>query len=84
MLKPFFVGMKNGGDMRTHKSNVDQVVWTPIKNAATRVAALLSGEVDLLTDMPVQDLERIRSHEKLQVMMNPTNPDDFLRSGCEI
>ena len=31
----------------------------PIKNSATRVAALLSGEVDLVTDAPVQDLARI-------------------------
>ena len=31
----------------------------PIKNAATRVAALLSGEIDLVTDAPVQDLARI-------------------------
>ena len=31
----------------------------PIKNAATRVAALLSGEIDIVTDAPVQDLKRI-------------------------
>jgi peptide/nickel transport system substrate-binding protein len=54
-----------------NKSNVDKVVWTPITNAATRVGALLSGEVDLLTDMPVQDLKRVEDHADLKVMSTP-------------
>ena len=43
----------------------------PIKNAATRVAALLSGEIDLVTDAPVQDLKRIGSSQviKLKVQL---------------
>ena len=32
----------------------DRVEFTPIQNAATRVAALLSGEVDFIQDVPVQ------------------------------
>ena len=39
---------------------VTEIVYTPIQNAATRVAAMLSGEIDFLQDMPVQDLERVR------------------------
>ena len=35
---------------------VTEIVFTPIQSAATRVAALLSGEVDLIQDVPVQDL----------------------------
>jgi len=70
-VKTIFRRNENWWGHAAHKSNVDKVVWTPIKNAATRVAALLSGEVDLLTDMPVQDLERIKSHEDLQVMKTP-------------
>ncbi len=41
--------------------NVDRIVFTPIGNDATRVAALLSGELDLLIDPPLQDLRRIES-----------------------
>ena len=41
--------------------NITQIQLLPIKNAATRVAALLSGEIDLVTDAPVQDLDRIGS-----------------------
>ena len=40
-------------------NTVSEIHLLPIKNSATRVAALLSGEVDLVTDAPVQDLARI-------------------------
>jgi len=41
--------------------NVDEVVFTPIGNDATRVAALLSGETDVMEPVPLQDVERIKS-----------------------
>ena len=46
--------------------NVDEIVYTPIKNAATRVAALLSGQVDFVLDPPFQDLGRIKGDAKLK------------------
>ena len=47
--------------------NVDKIEYRPISNAATRVAALLSGEVDFVLDAPLQDLKRIDAAEGLQV-----------------
>jgi len=47
------------GEMKD--SSVTEIHLLPIKNAATRVAALLSGEIDIVTDAPVQDLARISS-----------------------
>src|ERR1035441_8630106 len=41
------------------ESNVDEIVFTPIGNDATRVAALLSGETDVMEPVPLQDVERI-------------------------
>ena len=41
--------------------NLDQIDFTPIGNDATRVAALLSGEIDLMEPVPLQDVERIKS-----------------------
>lgn len=38
----------------------DELVYTPIKEPATRVAALISGQVDFLQDAPLQDVARIR------------------------
>ena len=52
---------------------VTAIKYTPIKNPATRVAALLSGEVDFIQDVPVQDLERVASEDALQVIKAPQN-----------
>jgi peptide/nickel transport system substrate-binding protein len=54
-----------------HPGNVKEVVFTPIKSDPTRVAALLSGDVDLLTDLPTQDVARLRSDPKLKVVEGP-------------
>jgi peptide/nickel transport system substrate-binding protein len=43
------------------ESNADEVVFTPIANAATRVAALLSGDVDVMEPVPLQDVARLKS-----------------------
>ena len=38
----------------------DELVYTPIKEPATRVAALISGQVDFVLDAPLQDIARIK------------------------
>lgn len=47
--------------------NIQKIEYRPISNAATRVAALLSGEVDFVLDPPLQDLERIKAASGLKV-----------------
>jgi len=54
-----------------HQGNVKEVIYTPIKSDPTRVAALLSGDVDILTDIPTQDVARLRSDSKLKVVEGP-------------
>ncbi len=51
--------------------NLTEVVFTPISNDATRVAALISGEVDLMEPVPLQDIGRIKSDSKLKVLQSP-------------
>ena len=51
-----------------HGGNVTEVIYTPIKSDPTRVAALLSGDVDMLTDLPVQDVARLRQDQKLKIV----------------
>ena len=48
--------------------NVTEVVYTPIKSDSTRVAALLSGDVDMVTDLPTQDVARLRADPKLKIV----------------
>ena len=53
---------------KANASNVTEVVYTPIKADATRVAALLSGEVDMVTDLPTQDVARLKQNAGLKVL----------------
>ena len=39
--------------------NLTRIIFTPIKSDATRVAALLSGEIDFMHPSPLQDADRI-------------------------
>lgn len=51
--------------------NVDRLEYRPISNAATRVAALLSDEVDFVLDPPLQDLKRIEGADGLKTTTVP-------------
>jgi len=55
------------------RGNLTQVEWTPIKSAPTRIAALLSGSIDLIADPPLQDRDRIKNTPgyKLQIGSEP-------------
>src|SRR6202040_3768688 len=48
--------------------NLTEVVFTPIQSDTTRVAALLSGEVDMIYPIPQQDAARINSTGKHTVL----------------
>jgi peptide/nickel transport system substrate-binding protein len=50
-----------------NEGNVTEVVLLPIKSNATRLAALLSGEVDFVIDPPTQDVARLRAAPGLKV-----------------
>ena len=52
-------------------SNVTEVVYTPIKSDPTRVAALLAGDVDMLTDLPTQDVAKLRQDPKIRIVDGP-------------
>ena len=49
------------------EGNVTEIVYTPIKSDATRAAALVSGEVDLVLDPPTQDVPRLRQNAQLRI-----------------
>jgi len=66
-VKTVFTRFKDYWDTKS-PGNVDEMVLTPIKEDATRVAALLSGDVDFISPVPPQDLERIAAHKDLQLV----------------
>ncbi len=58
--------------------NLDEVVFEPIKTNSTRVAALLSGELDVILSVPVQDVRRIESNPGTHVLSGPELRTIFL------
>jgi peptide/nickel transport system substrate-binding protein len=59
-------------------TNVTEIVYTPIKSQATRLAALLSGETDLVLDPSPQDLARLRQSPNIKVLDGVENRTIFL------
>ena len=55
------------------EGNVTEIVYTPIASDATRSAALLSGEIDLVHDIAPQDIARIAANPALKVYTGPEN-----------
>ncbi|MEM6462831.1 MAG: ABC transporter substrate-binding protein [Pseudomonadota bacterium] len=60
------------------KSNVDTVEFSTIASDATRVAALLSGEMDLVYPIPVQDIKRVQDNEATSALTGPELRTIFL------
>jgi peptide/nickel transport system substrate-binding protein len=58
--------------------NVQEVVYTPIKNDATRLAALVSGEIDFVLDPAPQDVVRLRSTAGVKIIDGPENRAIFI------
>lgn len=58
--------------------NLTEVIFTPIASDATRVAALLSGEVDWIEPVPVQDIARVNASPNAQVLTGPELRTIFL------
>jgi peptide/nickel transport system substrate-binding protein len=48
--------------------NVSEIILTPIKEDATRVAALLSGDVDFIMPVPPQDLDRLGGSDDVKLV----------------
>jgi peptide/nickel transport system substrate-binding protein len=59
-------------------TNVTRVEFTPIGQDATRVAALISGELDLAYPVPVQDWPRLEEAEGVEPLTGPEARTIFL------
>ncbi len=63
---------------RKPEHNLKEIIFTPISSEATRVAALLSGEVDIIEPVPLQDISRVDSSPNAQVLKGPEVRTIFL------
>ncbi|MCH7344214.1 ABC transporter substrate-binding protein [Pelomonas sp. CA6] len=55
------------------EGNVQESVFTPIGNDATRLAALVSGELDFVLDPAPRDVPRLRNTAGIKVIEGPEN-----------
>ena len=71
-VKTVFVENPDWWNKGYKTGNVTRIEYTPIASNATRTAALLSGQVDLVIDPPTQDIARLEK-----------SPDVTVRTGTE-
>lgn len=48
--------------------NISEAVFTPIGNSATGLAALLSGEIDFIQPIPLQDIAQVEGRDGFKVL----------------
>ncbi len=61
-----------------HEGNLTSVTYSSIKNDSTRLAALISGEVDFVLDPSPQDLERLEKTPGVKVIKGVENRVVFI------
>ena len=65
-LQTTLLPFNNWWEQASH--NITKATFTPIKNPATAVAALLSGDIDLINPVPIQDAARLSSNDDIKVI----------------
>lgn len=77
----------------TNESNITRAVFTPIGQSATGMAALLSGEIDFISPIPLQDVPRMKQrsgftvHEGIEarvIMFGFKHDDDQLMFSDDV
>ena len=69
---------RNPGWWDRHEGNVQEFVYMPIANDATRLAAIVSGEIDFVLDPAPRDVARLRNTPGVKVVDGPENRIIFI------
>ncbi|MDE2298583.1 MAG: ABC transporter substrate-binding protein, partial [Burkholderiales bacterium] len=72
------VYMRNPNWWGKFDGNVKEVIYTSIGSNSTRVAALISGEIDLMLDPPPTDIARLRATPNVKIIDGPENRIIFI------
>ena len=85
---PYMLATRQPGIKTTYKrnpnwwgkldGNVQEIVYTPISNDATRLAALVSGEIDFVLDPAPRDVPRLRNTSGVKIIDGPENRIVFI------
>ncbi|WP_298719419.1 ABC transporter substrate-binding protein [uncultured Oceanisphaera sp.] len=60
------------------RHNIDRIIFQPVSSDSTRLAGMLSGEFDLVNDVPLQDLPRLEREKDIDVKVRPSLRVDYL------
>jgi peptide/nickel transport system substrate-binding protein len=71
------VAVLNSNWWGKREGNVTEIVYQPIKADATRLAALLSGEIDFVLDPSPQDIPRLKQDPKIKIVEGNENRTIF-------
>ncbi|GHA06448.1 ABC transporter substrate-binding protein [Oceanisphaera arctica] len=71
------------------RHNIDRIIFQPVASESTRLAGILAGEFDLVSDVPLQDLPRLEKEKGINVKVRPSlrvmfltlNMNDELNAG---
>jgi peptide/nickel transport system substrate-binding protein len=77
-VKTVLVKNPNWWGLKDEPIDIDEAVFNRIENAATRVAALLSGELDMVYTVPPQDTDRITKTSGMKIWQTPELRTVFL------
>jgi peptide/nickel transport system substrate-binding protein len=69
---------RNPGWWGTFEGNVQEIVYSQIANDATRLAALVSGEIDFVLDPAPRDIARLRNTAGVKIIDGPENRIVFI------
>lgn len=64
------------------KAFIKTIVYQPIPEAASRVIALETGEVDIIGGIPAEELERLEKTDGITVIKAPSVGQRLFRFGC--
>src|SRR5260370_40874309 len=71
MGRPVLVKNPKWWGLKDPPIDIDEVVFSRIENPATRMSALLAGDLDRVYNGPPQDIEQIEKHPAGKVSQTP-------------
>jgi peptide/nickel transport system substrate-binding protein len=80
-VKGSYVRLEANADYWEGPPPIQKVEIRPITESSTRFAALVSGQVDIVTGVPVELFDKVKKNPKLQVISRPARRSIFLGIG---
>ncbi len=80
-VKGSYVTMEANEDYWEGAPQIKKVDVRPITESSTRFAALASGQVDIVTGVPVELFDKVEKNPKLEVSRRPARRSIFLAMG---